>query len=242
MHLVTRALILATRPHGEHGAIVRLMTPDHGLQAGYVPGGRSRTLRPVLLPGNAVQATLRARGEDRLATLAVELLHSRAPLIAEPLPASAIDWTTALTAAALPEGLPYPQLYDTLAAVLDAVEAAPSARGWAGALVRYELLLLAELGFGLDLSACIATGATEDLAWVSPKSAAAVSRGAGSPSAGRLLPLPPFVRDGGEATWPDLFDGLALTGFFLSRDILTDRRADTLAARERMVARLRRLG
>ncbi|MBS0502854.1 MAG: recombination protein O N-terminal domain-containing protein [Proteobacteria bacterium] len=142
------AIIVAVRSHGEHGAIVRALTPRDGLQAGYVRGGRSRRLRPVLVPGNLVEAEFRARVEEQLAAATVELAHSRAPLLSEPLPAAGIDWVTALVAAALPEGQPYPALYDGLSGVLDAIEHAPSARGWALALARFERLLLMALGFG----------------------------------------------------------------------------------------------
>ena len=238
--LITSGIVCALRAHGEHGAVARLLTPDYGLVAGYVRGGRSRALRPVLLPGNAVKAEFRARTEDQLASLTVELEHSRAPLLGEPLPAAAIDWACALTAAALPEGTPYPTLYEALDGVLGAVEAAPAARGWAAALVRYELLLLAELGFGLDLSRCAATGTADDLAFVSPRSAAAVSRGGAEGYEARLLPLPPFLLQGGAGDWPQIMDGLRLTGFFLERSVLTERRADVLAARERLVDRLKR--
>ncbi|MEC3911046.1 DNA repair protein RecO [Sphingobium sp. CR2-8] len=238
--LVTSAIVCAVRHHGEHGAIVRLLTPDHGLLPGYVRGGRSRTLRPVLLPGNVVKADFRARTEDQLAGLTVELAHSRAPLLAEPLPAVAIDWSCALTAATLPEGTPYPALHEALDGMLGAIEAAPAARGWAVALVRYELLLLAELGFGLDLTRCAALGDTDDLAYVSPRSAAAVSRAAAVGYESRLLPLPPFLIEGGMGDWPQILDGLRLTGFFLERSVLTDWRADILAARERLVDRLKR--
>jgi DNA repair protein RecO (recombination protein O) len=238
--LITSGIVCALRAHGEHGAVARLLTPDHGLVAGYVRGGRSRALRPVLLPGNAVKAEFRARTEDQLASLTVELEHSRAPLLGEPLPAAAIDWACALTAAALPEGTPYPTLYEALDGVLGAVEAAPAARGWAAALVRYELLLLAELGFGLDLSRCAATGIADELAFVSPRSAAAVSRAGAEGYEARLLPLPPFLLQGGAGDWPQIMDGLRLTGFFLERSVLTERRADVLAARERLVDRLKR--
>ncbi len=238
--LITSGIVCALRAHGEHGAVARLLTPDHGLVAGYVRGGRSRALRPVLLPGNAVKAEFRARTEDQLASLTVELEHSRAPLLGEPLPAAAIDWACALTAAALPEGTPYPTLYEALDGVLGAVEAAPAARGWAAALVRYELLLLAELGFGLDLSRCAATGAADDLAFVSPRSAAAVSRAGAEGYEARLLPLPPFLLQGGAGDWPQIMDGLRLTGFILERSVLTERRADVMAARERLVDRLKR--
>lgn len=238
--LVTTAIVCALRHHGEHGAIARLLTPDHGLVAGYVRGGRSRAMRPVLLPGNMVKAELRARTEEQLAGLTVELAHSRAPLLAEPLPAAAIDWACALTAAALPEGMPYPALYQALDGVLGAVEAAPAARGWAVALVRYELLLLAELGFGLDLTRCAATGARDDLAFVSPRSSAAVSRAGAVGYEARLLPLPAFLLGWGTDAWAEIIDGLRLTGFFLERSVLTEKRAAVLAARERLVERLKR--
>jgi len=238
--LVTPAIVCALRSHGEHGAIARLLTPEHGLLAGYVRGGRSRTIRPVLLPGNAVKAEFRARTEDQLAGLTVEMEHSRAPLLAEALSAAAIDWACALTATALPEGTPYPALYQALDGVLGAVEAAPAARGWAVALIRYELLMLAELGFGLDLTRCAATGGPEDLAFISPRSAAAVSRAGAVGYEDRLLPLPPFLIEGGSGEWAEILDGLRLTGFFLERSVLTERRADVLAARERLVDRLKR--
>lgn len=243
MQLRTPALICSMRAHGEHGAIVRALTPQNGLLAGYVRGGRSRRLRPVLVPGNVVEADFRARTAEQLPGLTVELSHSRAGLLAEPLAAAAIDWLTSLTATALAEGQPYPRLYETLEAALAAVEYAPSARGWAAAAVRYELLLMAELGYALDLSACVATGQRGDLAFVSPKSGAAVSREAGAPYAERLLPLPAFlVEPGADTAWPDIVAGLRLTGHFLQRDILVDRRADALDARERLVERLKRLG
>lgn len=238
--LITSAIVCALRHHGEHGAIARLLTPAHGLVAGYVRGARSRALRPVLLPGNQVKAEFRARTDEQLASLTVELSHSRAPLLAEPLPAAAIDWACALTAASLPEGVPCPALYEALDGLLNAVEAAPAARGWAVALIRYELLLLAELGFGLDLTRCAATGATTDLAFVSPRSAAAVSLSAAAGYEKRLLRLPPFLLTGGLAEWSDIIDGLALTGFFLERSLLADRRSDIFAARERLVERLKR--
>lgn len=241
MHIETPAIVCAVLAHGEHGVVARLLTPGDGLQPGYVRGGRSRRLRPVLLPGNLVQAEYRARSEEQLAAVTVELVTSRAPLLAEPLPAAAIDWATALVAATLPDGQPFPRLYAALDGLLAAIEAAPAASGWAAGLVRFELLILAELGFGLDLSACVATGAREDLVWVSPKSGAVVSRAAGAPYADRLLPLPPFLIAGGSADWVDILDGLRLTGHFLARDLLTERRAAILPARERLVERLRRI-
>jgi len=240
MRFSTPAIVVALHPHGEHGAVVRLMTPDHGLQAAYVRGARGRRLRPLLLPGNQVEATLSARTETQLPQATVELLHSRGPLLAEPLPAAAIDWACALTATALPEGQPYPRLFEALDGLLAAIEAAPSAGGWGAALVRYELLMLAELGFGLDLDSCAVSGSNDELVAVSPRSGRAVSAAEAEPYTGKLLPLPSFVRQGGIAAWPDILDGLALSGHFLMRDLLTDGSAPVAQARERLVERLRR--
>jgi DNA repair protein RecO (recombination protein O) len=195
----------------------------------------------VLVPGNNVQAEYRARTDEQLAQLSVELIHSRAPLLAEPLPAAGVDWACALTAAALPEGHSYPRLFDALDGLLGAIEAAPAARGWSAALVRYELLILSELGFGLDLSECAATGAREELAFVSPKSGRAVSREGAGDYRDRLFPLPAFLSVGGAASWEDVFNGLRITGHFLARDLLIERQADVFAARERLVDRLKRV-
>ena len=129
-----------------------------------------------------------------------------------------------------------------LEALLDAIEAAPSASGWGAGLVRYELLLLAELGFGLDLSSCAVTGTNDNLVAVSPKSGRAVCAAQAEPYAGKLLPLPAFVRIGGQASWPEICDGLTLTGHFLMRDILTERSRQVADARDRLVQRLRRAG
>ena len=242
MRIETQAIVCALRSHGEHGAVVRLMTPGHGLQAAYVRGARGRRMRPVLMAGNAVEAQLSARTDTQLPQAVVELVHSRGPLLSEPLPAAAIDWVTVLTATALPEGQPYPHLFEALEGLLDAIEAAPSASGWGAALVRYELLLLAELGFGLDLDRCAVTGINDNLVAVSPKSGRAVSAAEAEPYAGKLLPLPPFVREGGSASWPEIAQGLDLTGHFLLRDVLADRSKPIAEARGRLVERLRRAG
>ena len=222
--------------------MVRLMTPADGLQAAYVRGARGRRMRPVLMPGNQVQARLRSRTDEQLAHAEIELSHSRAPLLSEPLPAAAIDWVTALTAVALPEAQPYPRLYEALDALLALIEAAPSALGWASLLVRYELLLLAELGFGLDLESCAVSGSNYDLVAVSPRSGRAVSPAEAEPYAGKLLVLPQFVREGGAASWTEIRDGLELSGHFLMRDVLTGRSAGLAEARSRLTERLFRAG
>ena len=148
MHIRAPAIVCAVRSQGETGAIARLLTADHGLVAGYVAGARGRQLRPVLIPGNLVDAELTGRPGSQLPSLRVELLESRGPWLSEPLPAAAIGWVTALTASALPERHAYPVLHETLAALLEATCVAPSARGWTLALLSYEVLLLRELGYG----------------------------------------------------------------------------------------------
>ena len=199
-------------------------------------------MRPVLVPGNVVEARLRSRSEDQLAHADIELSHSRAALLTEPLAAAAIDWVTALTATTLPEGHPYPRIHAALDGLLAAVEAAPSALGWASSLVRYELLLLAELGFGLDLERCAVSETRDDLVAVSPRSGRAVSASAAEPYAGKLLPLPRFLIEGGQGDWVQVGHGLALTGHFLERDLLTGRSAGLAPARSRLVDRLQRAG
>jgi DNA repair protein RecO (recombination protein O) len=242
MRSETEALVCALRNHGEHGAIVRLMTPEQGLVAAYVRGARGRRIRPVLMAGNVVQVQLAARTETQLPQATIELIHSRGPLFNEPLPAAAIEWATVLTASALPEGQPYPRLFEALAGLLEAIEAAPSASGWGAALVRYELLLLAQLGFGLDLDRCAISGSSDDLVAVSPRSGRAVSATEAAPYSGNLLPLPRFVREGGRATWPEIAQGFELTGHFLRRDILDDWSRAIIDARDRLVDRLHRAG
>jgi len=235
------AVVCAVRAHGEHGAILRALTREAGLVAGYVRGGRSRRLRPILIPGNAVALELRARTEEQLGGATVELLTSRAPLLAEPLAAAAIDWATSLTAATLPEGQPYPALYDALGGVLDAIAVAPAARQWAAALARYELLLLAELGFGLNLDECVATGARDDLAFVSPRTGGAVSSAAAQGYETRLFRLPSFLcGHDPDPPFADVLDALAITGHFLGRDLLDGRNRELLAVRERLTVRLNR--
>lgn len=142
------AILCASRPHGETGAIVRLLTADHGLAAAYVAGARGRELRPLLIPGNLLEVEVRARTASQLPSARLELVSSRGPWLSEPLPSAGIGWACALTAASLPEGHSYPPLYQGLGALLDAICHAPSARGWARALAGYEVLLLREVGYG----------------------------------------------------------------------------------------------
>lgn len=148
MNLRAPAIVVAARSHGETAVIARLLTEDYGLVAGYVAGGRGRNLRPVVIPGNLVDLDLRAKSDSQLPFAKLELVESRGPWLGEPLPAAAIQWATALTATALPERNAYPSLFSALEALLGAICQAPSARGWAPALLSYEALLLRELGYG----------------------------------------------------------------------------------------------
>ncbi len=148
MQMSAPAVVCALRVHGETAGIVRLMTREAGLVAAYVAGARGRQLRPVLIPGNLVAAEIRSKSDSQLPFARLELLTSRGPWIGEPLASAAIGWAAALTATVLPERHPYPALYDSLAALLDAICHAPSARGWAAALAGYEALVLRELGYG----------------------------------------------------------------------------------------------
>lgn len=152
MNLRAPAIVCSLRPHGETAVIARFLTAEAGLVAAYVAGGRGRELRPVLIPGNMVDAEVRSRSESQLPFARVELTRSRGPWLAEPLPAAAIAWVTALTAAALPERQPYPALYEALEALLEAVCVAPSARSWSIPLLSYEVLLLRELGYGVPVA------------------------------------------------------------------------------------------
>lgn len=148
MQLRAQAIVCSSRPHGETAAIARLLTAEAGLVAAYVAGGRGRQLRPVLIPGNLVEADIRSRAESQLPFVRLELVASRGPWLTEPLPAAAIGWACTLTASALPERHAYPSLHSALSALLDAVCHAPSARGWLPGLLAYEALLLRELGYG----------------------------------------------------------------------------------------------
>jgi DNA repair protein RecO (recombination protein O) len=148
MHIRAPAILCASRAHGETGAVVRLITADHGLIAAYCAGARGRRLRPLLIPGNRLDAEIAARSTSQLPFVKVELIASLGPWLGEPLASAAIAWVTALTATALPEGHAYPALHAALGGTLDAICHAPSARGWSRALAAYEALVLRETGYG----------------------------------------------------------------------------------------------
>ncbi len=152
MQLIATGIVCSVRAHGETAAVVRCLTAENGLFAGYVQGARGRSLRPVLIPGNTVRGEWRGRIAGQLPGLTVEPVQSLAHLLGEPLAAAGISWATALTATTLPESHPYPNLHAALDGLLTAIANAPGARGWAAAMARYEELLLRELGYGEELA------------------------------------------------------------------------------------------
>ena len=219
------AIILAARPHGETALIIQLLTRAHGRHAGLVRGARKARGYGVYEIGNRVEASWQARLAEHLGILRCELLEGcAAGLIDDPARLACLAAAAAVAEAALPEREAVPHCFAGLGTVLSALSRDV---GWAKAYVTWELELLAELGFGLDLSRCAATGTTADLVYVSPKSAQAVSREAGAPYRDKLLRLPDFLRDPEAAAEPtDIADGLALTGYFLARHIFAVHRND----------------
>jgi DNA repair protein RecO (recombination protein O) len=227
------ALVLTVLPHGENGAVVRFLGFSGGLRAGYVPGARGKGKRAVLHPGNRVALSLRVRAEGQLPGATVELVESRALLAFEPLPAALLGWLTELTAAALAEAVPHPRLATALDALLGGLAAGMNQDDARAGLARYELMLLEDEGFGLDLSACALGGPVADLAFVSPKTGRAVSRAKadGQPWAAQLLPLPRFLLTGSRADAAEARAALALSGHFLGRHWLRGDRLEALRAR-----------
>jgi DNA repair protein RecO (recombination protein O) len=236
MEWTDSGVVLGVRRHGEANAILELMTREHGRHLGLVRGGAGSRMRPVLQPGNSVRAVWRARLDEHLGHFVIEGLELRAAAL---LPIShAVFGVTHLAALCrlLPERDPHPAIHDAIVAILDRIED----RALAGAAVaRFELRLIAELGFGLDLEACAVTGAAADLAYVSPKSGRAVSRAAGAPWADKLLRLPPFLareEPGGAPSPEELAEAFALTGFFLGRHVFAPRGETEPEARARFLA------
>jgi DNA repair protein RecO (recombination protein O) len=237
MQWTDEGIVLGSKRHGEANAILELMTRAHGRHLGLVRGGASSRLRPVLQPGNRISSTWRARLDEHLGHYVVEGLDARAASFL-PVPHALYGMThLAALCRLLPERDPHPQIHAALEEVLDGLL---DPRRAGGGVVRFELLLLAELGFGLDLSACAASGAEDDLVYVSPKSGRAVSRQAGEPWKDRLLLLPAFLREAvaGDPSPQDVADGFVLTGFFLARHVLEPRGLSLADARASFIAAL----
>ena len=238
---IDEGVVLAVRKHGEAAAIVSLLTRAHGRHAGLVRGGAGRRQRGVLLPGNEVRAAWRARLADHLGSYTLEPTRARtASLLDRADRLAGLAAACAVLEAAVPEREPHPTLHAALAALLDALV---DSDAWPAVYVRFELGLLQELGFGLDLSRCAVTGGHENLAFVSPRSGRAVSAEAAAPWKQKLLPLPPFLlgAQAGALAADDLRHGLALTGHFLERHVLAPARKPLPAARIRLVEQFGKL-
>jgi DNA repair protein RecO (recombination protein O) len=224
MEWTDEGIVLGVRRHGESSAIVELLTRGHGRHLGLVRGGSGSRMRPLLQPGNSVRAVWRARLDEHLGYYVIEGTRLRAATMLAS--SHAVYGVTHLASLArlLPERDPHEDIFEMLDGALDDFDDVAEA---AVRLIRFELAMLTELGFGLDLETCAATGATSDLIYVSPKSGGAVSRQAGEAWRDRLLPLPPFLRHGesGRNGWSDqdLRDGFQLTGLFLLRHVLEPR-------------------
>jgi DNA repair protein RecO (recombination protein O) len=233
-------IVLSARRHGESALIVHLLTGGHGRHAGLVRGGQGRKLRGVYQPGNRVAVRWTARLAEHLGTMTGELLRGHAArAIDDPARLACLSAAIALAESALSDREPHPRAFAGLSALLQALDAD---RGWAVGYVEWEMLLLAELGFGLDLSRCAATGGTADLVYVSPRSGQAVSAEAGAPYREKLLALPRFLAAPGEdATPQDVIAGAALTGHFLDARVFAPHGRALPPARARFVDLLERM-
>jgi DNA repair protein RecO (recombination protein O) len=227
-------IVLASRAHGERALVVQLLTREHGRHAGLLRGGQSPKIRAHWQIGNRLTVTWRARLAEHLGFITGEVMEAYAArLLDDPLRLAALASATALAASALPEREPHPRAYRLL---LHLIEALGADDRWAIAYVEWEIALLEELGFGLDLSSCAATGATENLVYVSPRSGQAVSEAAGAPYREKLLPLPGFLRRVEARPEPqEVLDGLRLAGFFLEQRVFAPHQHKLPAARSRYV-------
>lgn len=236
MDFTSEALVLQARKHGETSAILECFTRDKGRHNGLVRGGVSRRMRPLLQPGNIVEVEWRGRLEEHLGYFTVEIVDALSGLMMENrLSLSALNSIAALLQEMLPEKQPLPALYDVTRIVLGQLSDPDI---WPALYVRWEAAMLQSLGYGLDLSACAATGATDNLTHVSPRSGRAVSQAAAEPYLDKLFRLPPFMRGEPVATKEDIGDGLQLTGHFLETRVQWERNRTLPEARRIMVERL----
>ena len=231
-------IVLAARSHGETGLVVSLLTREHGRHSGFVPGGISRRARPIWQSGNLVEVGWRGRLPEQLGNYSGELREPHAArAMDDARELAGLAAACAVIDAALPEREPHPAIFDGFRAFLGSL----GHPGWPTIYVRLELGLLQELGFGLNLENCAATGSTEDLAYVSPRTGRAVSRAAAGPYKEKLLPLPGFLSTGGLPSDEDeLRQGLDLTGFFLERHVFWPHNKPLPPARSRFMESIQR--
>ncbi|MCR6632218.1 MAG: DNA repair protein RecO [Magnetospirillum sp.] len=236
MEWADEGVVLAVRRLGESGVVASVLTREHGRHPGLVHGGAGKAKRGVLQPGNRVRAWWRSRLAEQLGSYRLELVQAHAAdLFDDPGPLAALASACALCEVVLPERVPHAAAHAALVALLDAL----GSESWPSVYVHWELALLRDLGYGLDLTQCAATGANDGLAFVSPKSGRAVSLSAGEPYRDKLLVLPPFLVKGGEGDRAAVFEGLKLSGFFLDHHVLVPHHLVMPAARSRLVDRFR---
>jgi DNA repair protein RecO (recombination protein O) len=229
--------LISSRPHGETSAIIEVFTAQHGLHAGVVRGGASRKVAATLQPGTQIAVEWRARLDEHLGVFTVEPLRSRAMLMEDRLALAGLNAICALLRFALPEREPHAPLYARTQALLAAMQAAD----WPADYLRWEMALLEEIGFALDLTRCAATGSREDLAYVSPRTGRAVSRDGAGDWSSRLLPLPAGLLGQGPLVAEELMQGLAITGHFLGRELAEPNHGKSLPeARARLLDLLQR--
>ena len=212
-----QGILLSTRRHGETSAIIEVFTPAQGRHAGVVRGGTSRKIAPILQPGAQLDLSWRARLEDHIGAFVVEPVRSRAALVlGDRMALAGLNAVTALLSYCLPEREPHGALYRRTEALLDLLG---DGALWPLAYLRWEMSLLEEMGYGLDLSRCAVTGTTEGLVYVSPKSGRAVSAKGAGDWADRLLPLPEVLRGTGAAEDAEIVEALRTTGHFLEHHL-----------------------
>lgn len=230
------AIVLGVRRHGETSVIAEVMTRARGRHLGIVRGGRSRRQQPLLQPGNTVEAHWRARLDEHMGTFILEPVTLRAASLIESAAALNAVQLAAAHLRLLPERDPHPRLFDGLEVLIEHLAEPQTA---AALMLRFEIALLEELGFGLDLTRCAATGQTDDLVYVSPKTGRAVSRAAGAPWHDKLLALPAFLAEEGGAEGADeLREAFHLTGYFLARNVFGPRGLKEPEARHGLLAAL----
>jgi DNA repair protein RecO (recombination protein O) len=241
MEWTDQAIVLSARRQGEGSLILSVLTREYGRHKGLVRGGAKSRQRGLYEPGNVVTATWHARLAEHLGLLHLESGTNYAALVMDdPLRLACLEAATALAEAGLPERSPHPAIFDGLHELLKYIDRDES---YAAAHLQWELLLLADLGYGLDLSTCAVTGMTSDLAWVSPRTGRAVSREAGEAYKERLLVLPRLFggAQAGRSDVEDVLEGLKLTGTFLERFVFAPREQQLPAARPRYIDRIARL-
>jgi len=241
MEFEDEGFVLAARPYGETGAIVEVLTASHGRWAAHVAGGASRRMKPILQPGSRVRMSYRARVSEQLGSARLEGEGEGASaLFDDPLALAGLAAAAAVVAGALPEREPHEGAFHAMEALIAALT---HQHIWPAVLVRFEMGLLQELGFGLDLSRCAVTGSPDDLVWVSPRTGRAVSAAAGEAYRDRLLPLPPFLLSAQGGLGPgDIGAGLTLTGRFLQDFVFASLNRPLPPARARLIERLAEAG